>query len=88
MSEATFDADHAAGDATFFDPITTADCAECGYPMMLLRTETASTIGTLARMECTACEARGTIETRPKDSVAQQTGVKYHGAAVAEERDQ
>ena len=71
----------------FFDPVTVADCEQCGYPMAMLRTETEPPIATLARMECTACDARGTVETRPKDSVANQTGVSYHGAATAADRE-
>lgn len=74
----------------FFDPVTDADCAECGFPMAMLRTEVSAPIATLARMECTACEATGTVETRPKDSVAKKTGVTYHGDAqpTAEEGGQ
>jgi len=67
----------------FFDPVTEADCGDCGYPMAMLRTETEPPIATLARMECTACDARGTVETRPEASLANQTGVSYHGAATA-----
>lgn len=70
----------------FFDPVTTADCQECGFPMAMLRTEVSAPIATLARMECTACDARGTVETRPEESMAQETGVKYHGAAAEAER--
>jgi len=73
--------------SAFHDPVTVADCGDCGYPMAMLRTETEPPIATLARMECTACDARGTVETRPKDSVANQTGVSYHGAATAADRE-
>lgn len=65
----------------FYDAVTDADCAECGFPMVMLRTEVSAPIATLARMECTACEATGTVETRPKNSVAKKTGVTYHGDA-------
>jgi len=69
-------------DGGFFDPVTAAACGECGFPMGLLRTEPTPPIATLARMECTACDARGTVETRPAESVAQEKGVQYHGSAV------
>jgi len=65
----------------FFDPVTDSECGECGFPMAVIRTDVSAPIATLARMECTACDARGTVETRPDDSVAQETGVRYHGSA-------
>lgn len=71
----------------FFDPVTDADCEECGFPMAMLRTELSAPIATLARMECTACDATGTVESRPEDSIAQETGVTYHGAATPAEQE-
>ena len=68
-------------ETAFFDPVTDAECAECGFPMALIRSDV-SAIATLARVECSACEARGTIETRPEESIAKKTGVFYHGAAT------
>jgi|APHM01.1.fsa_nt_gi hypothetical protein len=67
---------------SFLDPVTDAECGECGFPMMMLWTEVSAPIATLSRMECTACDAQGTVETRPDESIAKQVGVFYHGAAT------
>lgn len=70
----------------FFQPVREADCAECGYPMAQLRSDVSAPVATLVRMECCQCGATGTVETRPEESVADETGVSYHGAAAEADR--
>ncbi|MGQ3723549.1 helix-turn-helix transcriptional regulator [Natrialba aegyptia] len=76
--------DETSSDGGFFQEVPEVGCSECGMPMQKVRSDV-SQIATLARMECVSCDATGTVEIRPDESVAQETGIIYHGAA--QERD-
>jgi hypothetical protein len=65
----------------FLNPVTDAVCRDCGYPMAMVRTDVSAPIATIARMRCSSCDSTGSVETRPEDSIANITGVIYHGAA-------